>query len=445
MNKQPNIVLIVIDTLRADISIDKNSGYPVFKAISDNLKEWNVFHNCVAPSSWTIPSHASIFTGVYPSRSGVIEDIDHKIPDYSFLFNSYSGNNLAEYLKGVGYNTYSFCQNGLVGGDSAFMRGIDTVVYSKNPFQETYSEMHATLNRIYDAWGGSPKAAVISSIRNRDTLSLVKEFYKLKTISRKLERMDMKRKGSRELLNNLKNTDLKGPFYLFINLMEMHDPHDKFSFSIGWQDTVFGNNSFKNEDIHDLKQAYSSALSEVDAFLIELLALLKGKNIYDDTEIIITSDHGQSLFEDNYFGHCNFLYDSIIKVPLFIKLPNSKRINVQQGYQSSTKIFQFIKQGIEEGEFYDSITSEVVFSECNGFFDPIVKKYRNSEGFRETYDKYNVPTKAIFKGNYKLIYDFNKLKIVEFKKNGVNVRPDESPGERDSMLEDLSVFSELSL
>ena len=445
MNKQPNIILIVIDTLRADSSVDKISRKPVFKAISDNVSDWNIFYNCIAPSSWTIPSHASIFTGVYPSRNGVIEDINHKIPDYSFLFNAYPGETLTEYLKEQGYNTYSFCQNGLIGKDSAFMRGMDTIVYSKNSFQETYNQMHVTLNKIYDTWGSSPKEAMKKSIRNKDTLSLIKEFYGLKRDSRKLEQMDMKKKGAVELLRNLYNTKLTSPFYLFINLMEMHDPHDKFSFSIGWQDTVFGNNLFKKNDIYKLKQAYSGALLEVDTFLIGLIALLKGKNVYDDTEIIITSDHGQSLFENNYFGHCNFLYDSIVKVPLFIKLPKNRKIDIQEGYQSSTKIFQFIKQGLEANEFYDSITSEVVFSECNGFFDPIVKKYRNSDNYKELYDKYNVPTKAVFKGSYKLIYDFDKLKIVEFEKNGINVKPEELPREVDSMLNDLSVFADLSL
>ncbi len=445
MNKQPNIILIVVDTLRSDSVLDKTTRKPLLKSIYNNLNDWNIFYNGVSPSSWTIPSHASIFTGVYPSRNGVIEDLDHKLPDYNFLYNSYSGSNIAEYLKNSGYHTYSFSQNNLVGVDSAFAKGFASVLYSKNPFQETYSKMHDTLNKIYDNWGGSPKEAITKSLRKLNTFSLIKEYYTLKSISRKLSGMDARKKGARELLLNLKNSSINDPFYLFINLMEMHDPHDRFSLSIGWQDTVFGNNSYDKKEITNLKHAYFSAVSEVDSFLMELFAWLKNKNLYEDTEIIITSDHGQSLFEDNYFGHCNFLYDSIIEVPLFIKLPNNKKISVQPGYQSTTKLFQFIKYGIEDGIFYDSISEEVAFSECNGFFDPIVKKYRGTDGFDETYERYNIPTKAIFKNGFKMIYDFKNFKILEFKKQGKKINPADAVQDRDSLIGDLSVFSNINL
>lgn len=445
MNRQPNIILIVVDTLRSDSVLDKATRKPLLKSILINPEDWNIFYDCVSPSSWTIPSHASIFTGVYPSRNGVIEDIDHKLPDYNFLYSSYSGTNLAEYLKKSGYCTYSFSQNNLVGVDSAFARGFDSVSYSRNPFQETYSKMHDTLNKIYDNWGGSPKEEITKSLRKLDTFSLMKEYYTLKAISRKIERMDMRKKGARELLINLQNTKINEPFYLFINLMEMHDPHDRFSLSIGWQDTVFGNNSYDKKEIANLKAAYLGALSEVDSFLMELFAWLKNKKMYENTEIIITSDHGQSLFEDSYFGHCNFLYDSIIDVPLFIKLPDNKRISVQPGYQSTTRIFQFIRDGIEDGIFHDSISVDAAFSECNGFFDPIVKKYRGTDGFEEIYERYNIPTKAIFKNGYKLVYDFKNFKILEFKKQGKKIDPEDAIQDRDSLLEDLSIFSNVSL
>ncbi len=445
MTKQPNIVIIIVDTLRFDASFADDGVLPVFQQIKENISQWNVFKNCISPSSWTLPSHASIFTGQYPSRNGVIEDINHNLTDYSYLYDNYGGPKLADTLKLAGYKTYSFCQNNLVGADQAFMAGFDEVVYSANTFQQTYDTMHKTLNNIYDNWGSSKKDALFKSLRRHDTISLLQEFYKLKKTSMYLERLDMSRKGARELLSNLKREKLEEPFLIFINLMEMHDPHDKFSLSIGWQDTVFGDNSFPESSISELRKAYFRAVSEVDQFLSGLISYLKNLGKFDDTLIVVTSDHGQSLFEDNYFGHCNFLYDSIVKVPLFIKLPQNKRMKINSGYQSTVRIFPFIKENLESNEFYDTITEDTVFSECNGFFDPIVKKYRGTKHFQEIYDRFNIPTKAIYSDNYKLVYDFKNFKVTEFMKDGIKADPKEETSKIKELLEQLSIFSNMKL
>ncbi len=442
MNKQPNIILLVLDTLRSDFTVDPDKGIPLLKSIKDNSEEWNIFNNCVSPASWTIPAHASLFSGVYPSRNGVIEGTDGSIPDYSFLYDHYQGDTLPAYMKGAGYKTYSFCQNGLVGKDTSFMRGVDLQIYSENEFQATYDRMHKSLNVIYDNWGGdSARKTLKKSFQNHNTLSLLKEYYNLKSTTIKLKNLNMAKKGGREVIKNLQNIKIEEPFFMFTNLMETHDPHDEFSLGIGWQDTVFGNNAGYAKKVNGLKESYSSAVDEVDFFLSNLFSLLKKLKVYEDTMIIITSDHGQSLFDDGYFGHCNFLYDSIIRVPLLIKLPQGRRLDIQQGYQSLTGIFDFIKTGIESNNFYDNISKELVFSECNGFYDPIVKKYRNTVNFRDIYEKYNIPTKAIFKDGYKLTFDFKNHKITELKKGKIKVDPNEIPKICDSLLEDLSIFA----
>ena len=198
MNKQPNIILLVLDTLRSDFTVDPDKGIPLLKSIKDNSEEWNIFNNCVSPASWTIPAHASLFSGVYPSRNGVIEGTDGSIPDYSFLYDHYQGDTLPAYMKGAGYKTYSFCQNGLVGKDTSFMRGVDLQIYSENEFQATYDRMHKSLNVIYDNWGGdSARKTLKKSFQNHNTLSLLKEYYNLKSTTIKLKNLNMAKKGGK--------------------------------------------------------------------------------------------------------------------------------------------------------------------------------------------------------------------------------------------------------
>ena len=106
MADKPNILFVVLDTMRRDrLSIyghDRETS-PHFDAFAQDS---TLFERAVSAAQWTVPSHASMFTGVYPSTHGLTQ-ADGMLP------RSYPA--LAEILRGAGYETVAFCNNPLVG------------------------------------------------------------------------------------------------------------------------------------------------------------------------------------------------------------------------------------------------------------------------------------------------------------------------------------------
>ncbi|MFQ5437188.1 MAG: sulfatase-like hydrolase/transferase, partial [Anaerolineae bacterium] len=105
MNR-PDIIFVVLDTQRAD----RLGCYGRQKAITPNIDQFaqkgTLFTQAVSPAQWTIPSHASFFTGLYPTVHQVTQS-DHSLsPELPHL---------AETLRDSGYQTVGFCNNPLVG------------------------------------------------------------------------------------------------------------------------------------------------------------------------------------------------------------------------------------------------------------------------------------------------------------------------------------------
>jgi len=113
---QPNIILIVLDTLRKDV-------LPIYggNAYTPNLNEFAndavVFPNAIAPSPWTLPSHVSFFSGFYPSEHKVHEYFNESKKDFETAF-YYEGKTIVEKLKNKGYNTLGFTVNGAINSNT---------------------------------------------------------------------------------------------------------------------------------------------------------------------------------------------------------------------------------------------------------------------------------------------------------------------------------------
>lgn len=420
MNDKPNIILIILDTTRADAiyPLEKNGRMPFLREFS---KECNVFENAISPASWTIPTHASIFTGLYPSRNGVIERISGKIPNYSELFEKYDGEILSESLSKLGYHTIGYSQNMLIAPDTSFSRGFDEFYYTHNKNQDVYFRMLENYNKMMKEYGTSLKEIAPNIIG----FQKFKKFYSLYTSIKKdtnwLRKSDLGDKGGNLVIERIKRDALKEPFFLFINLMEMHDPHDSTSLRFGWSDSLFRKNDLEAGIVQTVRNSYFSCSSLVDKILSGLIFKLKEQNILENSVLIITSDHGQSLMEkDGFFGHGTFLYDEIIKVPLIVRLPGQKKIKIREGYQSTSRLKNYIQDIIQNNIDYDSLTEDFVFSEVFGSLDNEMKKHEKDPRYKQVLDYVDIPRKCVYSNGYKLTMDFKNNKIIEFTKNGEN-------------------------
>lgn len=243
--RRPNILLVVIDTLRAD-HLGCN-GY--FRDTSPNIdhlaREGLIFNHCYSQAGWTLPSFTSIFTSLYPK--------DHGVTDWKMVLDS-SLTTLTEALKDQGYHTCACPSMFHLDTGSGFEQGFD--VYHTEVARPRTERGTAT----------SPK------------------------------------------VNELVLTDIKKarrPFFIWAHYF---DPHSLYLSHPGYE---FG---------EDLVDKYDSEIAFVDAHIGQLIEELKERDLYDNTVIIITADHGEE-FQDHGGRHHHTLYQEIIHIPLIIRVP----------------------------------------------------------------------------------------------------------------------------
>jgi arylsulfatase A-like enzyme len=290
-SSKPNIILVVIDTLRAD----RLSAYGYARATSPNIDRWTsdnavLFRNVVAPAPWTLPSHVSLFSGFDAHRHGV--NFGSPAPRQMEM--------LAELLAGEGYSTHA-----ITGG--------------------LYLHPNFGLAQGFDSFRYWPKPASAGEIESN------------------LE----------SALNLLSQRD-RGPFFLFFHTYEVHNPYrprqpffeDNSSFPAKYwvrgfdkrrepekgflveSSFVYGENNRPDTDsplpdhLAGLpSDLYDSGVAFTDQKIGALLARLEAEDLRDRCLVILTSDHGEMLGEHGAAGH-SFLYEENIMVPLLIRHPN---------------------------------------------------------------------------------------------------------------------------
>ncbi|MCX5642998.1 MAG: sulfatase, partial [Candidatus Omnitrophica bacterium] len=263
-SEKPNIVLIVVDTLRADhVSSD---GYfrDTTPRIDNFAKTAYRFTNLVSASSWTVPSHMSMFTGLYP---GV-----HKI-DEAETIRRLDGNitTLAELLKKNGYRTAGFITNPLLIIGFGFARGFD---FYDNFTLGLAGEFNLFADQTEEA--GVCLSSRTSPIINKATLNWLKT-----------------------------NHDKK--FFLFVHYYDPHyyylpqPPYDTL-FDPGYKGKVDGRDitglkpGIPKRDLEHIVALYDGEIRYTDEYIGALLRELDSLGLKEKTLFIITSDHGDEFF-----------------------------------------------------------------------------------------------------------------------------------------------------
>lgn len=310
MKLKPNVILIVLDTLRDDYS----SGL-------DFLLRSGFIHipTAVASSSWTLPSHVSIFTGLMPSEHGVHEGSGVHIRNIHQLKSALARVNeigIFKLLRDNGYLTYCLTANPLIspnyGFDFDFYRSYDARGDSTHTSQ-------------YLANNQSRLEMAITILRKRKLgllLRLVYDDQIRRNTSRILHRPPLE-KGSKYIIQGLKSMDLKEPFFLFINLMEAHPPYswtERPSRFIQFDSIL--QRGCKSET--HWSTSYKSHSQLAVQRCLDIVEQIRG--FLHNSITIITSDHGQLLGESGRYDHGFFLDKVLVKIPLYVRLPNVAKL-----------------------------------------------------------------------------------------------------------------------
>ncbi len=289
-----NVVLITVDTLRANHLEHMGYSKPTSPLTRELAGRAVVFREAVAQYPLTTPSHASILTGRYVRSHGATGNAV-PIHDSAVL--------LSEVLKNHGYSTAAFVTSPIIGAKYGFSRGYDYFVeqstgdFSKSSFSDWMGQL-----RILRVWW---------RFRGLDRTTIAAE---------------------RWLLGN---PDV--PFFLWLHYITPHSPYSPpFSYERKW-DTYrsrvvpsvrdlnqinTGEVELTNEDIDHIVALYDAEIEFTEDLLTRLLDALDRMRVRDNTLIVFTADHGESLYDRSfYFGHGKMLYDEEILVPLFFYCP----------------------------------------------------------------------------------------------------------------------------
>ncbi len=196
--------------------------------------------------------------------------------------------------------------------------------------------------------------------------------------------------------------------------------------------------------INKNRKNYLITLQNLDYYFGKFIQHLKAINQYENSLIIVVSDHGQALREKNYYGHGLFLYDEIIEIPLIIKYPKNIKIKETKNYQTLVNIPNLIKNIVDDN-IGDFISENIVFSESFGFqndIDSVLSSNKNLRQLNSQTIKTSVgyPRKAVFKNGYKLVVNGLNGTIDEFTFNKKPMNPKENKEIVKDLLDELYIF-----
>jgi arylsulfatase A-like enzyme len=289
----PNVLLIIIDTLRADhLPVYGYDGIET-PAIDRLFMDGILYKKAFAQASWTKPSIASIMTGLYPSTHQAIHKANI-LPDDVIT--------LAESLEQAGYHTIGIPNNENIFPVRNFQQGFQ-VYEPLEPaffFFATESAFHLTLY---------------------NQLRLVRErfLFQSKHVEHYYQDAREVNEHAIEWLDRVKD----GSFFLFIHYMDPHDPY----FPHPYDGTGYArvNNPNPPPDMaQTYLETYDGEIVYLDNHLDELFGYLDEKGLYEDLMIVLTADHGEEFFEHEGWWHGTTLYEEQINVPLIVKLPGNE-------------------------------------------------------------------------------------------------------------------------
>ena len=274
----PNIILYVVDTLRAD-SLGCYGNPVVETPTIDRLAaEGTLFEDAVAPSSWTRPSFASLLSGLPPAVHGVHQRRDKLNRSVELL---------SERLGERGYATAMITTNPNVGRAFGFDQGFDD-------FIELYSRKKRGVGLV------RPRALVTGS--PEATERATEWIYAT-----------------------------SGPFFLVILTIDPHSPYAPPSefdrYGGDYAGEVDGEPKWINspelaaEDKERIRSLYYGEIAFNDDSLGRLLEHLRATGIEDETVVALTADHGEEFWEHGERGHGKTLYEEVVRVPLIVRFP----------------------------------------------------------------------------------------------------------------------------
>jgi arylsulfatase A-like enzyme len=270
---RPNVIVYLVDTLRADHLGCYGYPRPVSPRIDEFAAGATLFENARAQAPWTLPSVASVMTGLWPPAHGVVEDSRRLAPEAVTL---------AEVLAGAGYQTAAVVTNGFASGAYGLDQGFDQLTLIKTEGRKSH-QVHQTAVEWLDS------------------------------------------------------RDPERPFFLYLHTLDPHKPYlpseehrQRFAADADeiWRQIVA--NPMKqvwegtDSQVAQLYALYDAEIAENDASFGDTLDALESAGLYDEALVVFLSDHGEEFNEHHSWTHASNLFREVLNVPLIVKLPGQR-------------------------------------------------------------------------------------------------------------------------
>lgn len=418
----PNILFIIWDACRTDY-IKRNA--PTLESLAE---ENIVFENAITPASWSLPSHASLFTGQYPHEHDI-----YRVND------SLREITLFDELRERDYRCYGASGNGFVSHSNDLHVHFDSLQYTsgQGPFLDgltIYSHVFGSQEDL------SPPEAMIDTVRSTLThdhpikslinfgavglnrvAANVPPLQRIPhTIFNPFQPYSYSPKRNTTVLRSAfqREADRDGPFFAFANYMDTHRPYapppeyqreqlgEVLSYkqitdindniTDPWKFVKLAESGAINEsDLQTVRSLYAGEVQSIDNHLEQVLNELKTRGLRENTLIVVTADHGENLGETDAMGrqrmgHHASMSDNLLRVPLVIAHPDLSPQRVKE-FVSLKNLYHLFTGGYERLLSSGGADLGPLLSR-----DGVVVSEYPADGASDLYDQYpDVPREAI--------------------------------------------------
>ncbi len=312
---RPNVLWIVWDTVRADHTSVYGYNKPTTPKLAEFARGATIYKRAISTANWTLASHASMLTGLYTARHGCHPA--QGAPDGKPLPEEIT--TIAEVLQREGYRTAAVVAN------------------------HAYMDRRFDMNQGFDLYDVRRPVPYITPAREHFLSFGVKKLFNHVVSSREFEMSyrpgDAIAGDAAKLAAHFQQE--RRPFFLFLNMMDAHDPLvPPAEFADRFPGRLSGVEYMQLQDaralVHKgrmkmpeayrrhLDSQYDAGIAYLDFVTARLFDTLKQQGLYDNTMIIVTSDHGEALGEHNFYGHPVSMDQNQIHVPLLVKYPGER-------------------------------------------------------------------------------------------------------------------------
>jgi arylsulfatase A-like enzyme len=363
----PNVVLAVLDTVRADHLSCYGYELPTTPSLDALASEAERYADCRATAPWTLPSHASMFTGQYPFQHGAQARLTGgRVGEFPLAPECHT---LAEVLQAEGYRTGAVVANGAyLGVKLGFSQGFDD----------------------YDAKlpGSGPRKGP-----------------------------DVNRHAFEWL-----DRGGEGPFFLFLNYMDVHrpynvgplpperaaglpapDPENPQTLLNELVRIVLQTDEVPSKElVRRVVTQYDTGLAHADMAIGALIDGLKERGLWENTLLIVTADHGEYFGEHDLVEHSKDVYEEALRVPLIVRSPGSTRGRVIER-RTTIAAVPFIVSEAMPADVAGRM--QTVFSDPGTEFAFAELRYTRSKDLGKPYGvRFKRERTVIYSQQYKAIY-----------------------------------------